>query len=182
MRSSARITEGGVTWLLQTADDPFFARHGFDVAAGPSWTHNELDLPFVLTFPKPAHVVPEQQSQREFSLNASAAKYWPLRESSAAWARFAGSSTRITGTANGNAFPAQRWNVGDALAGVAHDFNRELGESTQSRTRLELGLGYRVDRLSGRNLRNSSGPEAEIGVAYRNRFGILRVTGSYISR
>lgn len=182
IRSSVRVTETGLTWLLQTADDPYFARHGFDAAAGPSWTRNEIDLPFVLTFPKPAHVVPGQQSQREFSLNASAAKFWPLRESSAAWARFVGSSTRITGTANGNPFPAQRWNVGDALVGVAHDFNREMGESTQSRTRLELGLGYHVDRLSGSGLLNRSGAEAEIGVAYRNRFGILHVTASYISR
>src|SRR4051794_25166453 len=80
IRSFTRITDFGVTWLLQTADDPFFARHGFDAAAGPSWTRNELDLPFVLTFPKPPHVVPGQQSQRLFAWNASAAKFWPLRE------------------------------------------------------------------------------------------------------
>ncbi|HYU23736.1 MAG TPA: POTRA domain-containing protein, partial [Thermoanaerobaculia bacterium] len=76
VRSFTRVTDYGVAWLLQTADDPYFARHGFDAGAGSSWVRNELDLPFVLTFPKPPHVVPGRQSQRELVLSANAAKYW----------------------------------------------------------------------------------------------------------
>src|SRR5206468_10809341 len=26
-----------VNWLYESSDDPYFARHGFDVAAGPQW-------------------------------------------------------------------------------------------------------------------------------------------------
>jgi hypothetical protein len=181
IRSFARITDLGVIWLLQTADDPLFARHGLDLAAGPSWQRDDLDLPFVLTFPKPPHVVPGQQNQRLFSWNASAAKFWPLREASAAWGRFDATTTRITGTANGVPFPASRQDLGDLLLGVAHDFGRELGESGQSRTRVELGLGYHLDRVSGRNASTRSGAEVEIGCAYRNRFGIAHVTVSLVA-
>src|SRR5205823_12206860 len=122
---------------------------------------------------------PGQQNQRLFSWNASAAKFWPLREASVAWGRFDATTTRITGTANGVPFPAARQNLGDVLAGVAHDFGRALGESGQSRTRVEVGLGYHLDRISGRNTSTRSGAEVEIGCAYRHRFGIAHVTVSF---
>ena len=180
LRSFSRVTDYGVAWLLQTADDPYFARTGFDAGAGPSWVRNELDLPFVLTFPKPPHVVPGRQSQRELVLSANAAKYWPLRQASTAWARVAMATTRVTGTANGVAFPNARQNAGDFLVGLAHDFNREIGESGQRRWRFEAGAGYHLDRLSGRNVRPRSGTELEIGTAYRNRFGLFHLTFGYV--
>ena len=180
VRSFTRVTDYGVAWLLQTADDPYFARNGFDAGAGSSWVRNELDLPFVLTFPKPPHVVPGRQSQRELVLSANAAKYWPLRQASAAWGRFVATTTRVTGTANGVPFAPGRLNEGDFLAGLAHDFNREIGESSQSRWRVESSIGYHLDRLSGRNASSRSGPELEIGAAYRNRFGLFHVTVGYV--
>jgi outer membrane protein assembly factor BamA len=182
IESSARSTNAGLAWLLQTADDPYFARSGFDAAFGPSWLREELDLPFVLTSTKPPTVVPGRQSQRHFLLNASAAKYWPLRTASAAWGRFDATTTRITGTANGAPFPAARQNLGDLLFGLAHDFNRELGQSSQSRWRVEMGAGYHLDRIAQRTVQSNSGPELEIGAAYRNRFGLFRATIGYVAR
>jgi len=182
IRSSSRITDYALTWLLQTTNDPYFARDGFDLRAGPAWERDKLELPFVLTFPKPAHVIEDKTSQRHLLFIAGGAKYWPLRESSAAWVRADATTRRVTGTTNGNAFPAQRQNVGDVLVGLAHDFNRELGESGQSRTRLEFGLGYHVDRIRPGSTRDNTGPEVEIGYAYRNRFGLVHITVSFVSR
>jgi|GEM_PF-3528191 len=182
VESSSRVTNAGLAWLLQTTDDPYFARNGFDAAFGPSWERQKLDLPFVLTFPAPPHVVPGKQDQRHFSLNASAAKYWPLRTASAAWGRFDATTTRITGVANGVPFPAARQDLGDVLFGLAHDVNREMGESTQSRWRFEMGIGYHLDRVEQRAVSLNSGPEAEIGTAYRNRFGVFHMTFSFVAR
>jgi outer membrane protein assembly factor BamA len=182
IESSSRVTNAGLAWLLQTADDPYFARSGFDAGFGPSWEREALDLPFVLTFPAPPHVIPGKQNQRHFSLNASAAKYWPLRTASAAWGRFDATTTRITGTANGTPFPAARQNLGDLLFGLAHDVNREMAEGSQSRWRFEMGVGYHLDRIEQRTVQTRSGPELEIGTAYRNRFGLLHMTISYVPR
>jgi outer membrane protein assembly factor BamA len=177
-----RRSSVALTWLRQTTDDPYFARRGFDAGAGPEWQRWDIDEAFLLTFPRPPHLQPEKQKQRYIIFNADAAKYWPLRQASAAFARFDGFTKRINEVVNGNKPPAIRWNQGDLLFGVAHDFNRELGEDTQRRWRLEAGIGYHYEKIDQVDPRNNSGAQLEIGTAYRNRFGLVHLSLSYVAR
>jgi outer membrane protein assembly factor BamA len=179
---SFRRSSVALTWLHQTTDDPYFARRGFDASAGPEWQRWDIDEAFLLTFPPPAHLSPNKQKQRYVIVNAGAAKYWPLRQASAAFARFDGFTEHVNEVVNGNKRPAIRWNQGDLLLGVAHDFNRELGESTQRRWRLEAGIGYHYEKINQVDPRDNSGAQVEIGTAYRNRFGLVHLSLSYVAR
>jgi hypothetical protein len=180
VEKSVRITDVALNWLWQTADDPFFARKGLDVAAGPSWQRAHFHIPFFLTAP-PAHVVVSDQRTRVVALGATAIRFWPLRESSAAWGRLSASTSRSSGTFNDVALTDSRVVVGDVLAGLAHNFDHDLGRSGMSRQRVELGIGYHYDRTTSGPRRTSlHGYEYDVGYAFRYRYGLIHITGSYV--
>lgn len=190
----ARYSRGGdktdnqsiaaVEWLWQRTDDPYFAQTGFSVTAGPQWERIRIINDFLLG---PARVpVHSDTKLKGTGFGLAAEKYWPLRESSAAWANVTGTHFNENQSNNGIAFPTERHDFGDAAVGLAHNFDSSRNNPLdQHRLRVELGAGYHRDHTTygraGSIPFDRSGPEVVAGMAYRNRYGIFRLAVRWVN-
>jgi hypothetical protein len=167
-----------VEWLLERTDDPFFARSGESVVAGPQWTNQDLHL----VFGSVTHPLFADEQSEDHGWNVAIAKYWPLAERSALWARATGTLVHedlsVTGSSTNHV--AKRNSVGDGMFGVAHNFGRALGGADERRGRFEAGIGWHQERNETGVFRQAqSGAEVSAGFAYRSLWGVVRVSISY---
>ena len=179
--SSDRSTVVAAHWLFETTDDPYFTRRGVAIAAGPQWQK----LHFVGDFnpgTKFFFHVDDRTDSRGFDMTA--AKYWPMAQHSAYWARANASLFNDTGVNNGRDSTPVHERRGDFILGVAHDFDGGRGGGDEFRRgRVELGLGYHHDRTSSRfNATERSGPEVFAGFAYRSHAGVVHFGVGYVAR
>lgn len=178
-----------VEWLWQRTDDPYFARTGFSVTAGPQWERVRIITDYNLGSSGPGHVPTIVHSDTKIKgtgFGLVAERYWPLGESSAAWANASGTHFSETQTNNGRSLASNRHDLGDAAVGVAHNFDASRNNPLdQHRLRVELGAGYHRDHTSygspGSVPFDRSGPEVVAGIAYRNRYGIFRLAVRWVS-
>jgi hypothetical protein len=167
-------------WLYETSDDPFFARRGLDVAAGPQWQKLFFEADYNVGRPIFFHV---EDIIRSRGFAASAAKYWPWAEHSALWAQAGGSAFLDQQTNNGRRLNDTHRQFGDLTFGVAHNFDGWRGGDSFRRLRLEVGAGYHLDRTRTGSFTEDfrSGPELFTGLAYRSRVGVVRIGVSYVN-
>ena len=167
-------------WVYETNDDPYYARRGMSLAAGPQWERIGTEADYVLIH-TPVHQVYRASGH---GIAVSAAKYWPWAEHSALWARASESTIDDKRSINGDARPDERRKLGDALIGIAHNFDGGRGPDAFHRLRLELGAGYHQDRQTVAGFTDDlrSGPAAFFAIAYRSRMGVVRLGITAISK
>ena len=166
-------------WLYQTIDDPFFARRGVDLAAGPQWQKFHAVYDFNVGTPHFFHV----EYRNDYNgVVGSAAKYWPVADHSTLWARLAGQYITESGTTNGVKNVDSHDQIGDLTVGAAHNFDHWRDSDAFHRLRAEIGVGYHRDRSSTVfHATDRSGAEVFTGVAYRSRYGVIHIGLSYVS-
>jgi hypothetical protein len=168
-------------WVYETHDDPYYARRGMSIAAGPQWERLHTEANYVIGRPPtPIHI---EYNARGTGFAASAAKYWPLAEHSAYWALVNGSTFTDVRRENGRDLNDERRQLGDAMLGIAHNFDGWRGGDSFHRLRLELGVGYHLDRerIGPFTEDRRSGPALFAGVAYRSRVGLVHLGVSVVS-
>jgi len=104
-------------WLIETSDDPYFARRGFSVAAGPQWEKTR----FITDFNHGTLHVDDILKQSGFGVRGE--KYWPLAEHGAYWARGNAIYIDQTSTNNGIKGRPSQVQLGDLLGGVGWNFD-----------------------------------------------------------
>jgi hypothetical protein len=169
-----------VEWLLETTDDPYFARRGLSLAAGPQ----RQTFHFAATFNSPPHVLIVDDNDKSRGFVASAEKFWPVAAHAALWARANGSALTHSPTNNGVKGSDTDSQLGDALIGVAQNF--DVWRATEAdgfhRLRLELGVGYHRDRQKHKfSTEDRSGGELFVNVTHRSRYGVFRLGVSFVS-
>lgn len=166
-------------WLFETSDDPYFARRGFEIAAGPYWQRFESERT-IGSRNNPIHIETEIDSK---GINAEGAMYRPLRKTSAAWLRGNVAILEDTGTTNGRERVPQKQRRGDAYIGLAHNFDGGRADETRFfRTRVELGVGYHLERYTQGDFTSDERSGAALfgGVTYRSRRGTFSLGVSYV--
>jgi hypothetical protein len=169
-----------VEWLLDTTDDPYFARRGVSLAAGPQWQK----FHFAATFNSPPHVLVVDDNLKSSGFVAAAEKFWPVATHSALWARANGSALTDSPTSNGVKGPDTHRQLGDVLIGVAQNFDAWRGTEGDGfhRLRVELGVGYHRDRQKHTfSTEDRSGGELFVNIAHRSRYGVFRLGVSFVS-
>jgi len=162
-------------WLIERNDDPYFARQGFSVAAGPEWEKTR----FITDFGK--QHVDDTGDNRRFVVKGE--KYWPLAEHGAYWARVNATYLDEQTTNNGRKGNPIQLQLGDVLGGVAWNFDqwRTTGDWFD-RVRPELGAGYHRDRQrQAAFAEDRSGLELFVSAAFRTRLGIFRLSLSRVN-
>ena len=162
-------------WLLERSDDPYFARRGFSVVAGPQWEKQHL----VNDFGK--FHLDDHLSTPGFT--ARGEKYRPFAEHGAYWGRANATYLSQTVTSNGVKGKPVHIQLGDVLGGVGWNFDqsRTAGDYFD-RIRVELGGGYHRERTSGHGfVEDRSGAEIFFSAALRARGGFFRLSLSRVN-
>lgn len=166
-------------WMYETTDDPYFARQGLDVVAGPQFQRLESDRVFNRGTPREFRVDSTLNSRGLF---ASAAKYWPRGTLSTWFVRGNALAARDTGEVNGNERIPSNRRSGDVLLGAARNFDGRRGEPGFFRVRLELALGYHLDtNKQGDFTQDRGGPQVFASVTYRSNVGVIRIGLGYVT-
>ena len=103
---------------------------------------------------------------------------------SALWARANGSALTDSPTSNGVKGPDTHRQLGDALIGVAQNFDAWRGTESDGfhRLRVELGVGYHRDRQKHSfSTEDRSRGELFVNVTHRSRYGVFRLGVSFVS-
>jgi hypothetical protein len=166
-------------WMYETSDDPYFGRRGLDISGGPQWQKlhvlNDFNVGTKFEFHDDTTI-----NSRGFA--GAVAQYWPWAAHSAVWARATATLLNETGTSNGRKLPLSRGRRGDFIAGIAHNFDGGRSPAAFRRVRLELGVGYHLDRSSTAVFSSDrSGASLFGGIAYRSRAGVVRLGVSYVN-
>ena len=179
-------------WLLETIDDPYFARRGVSIAVGPQREKIRNVEDFVLTTPKPGGGVVRtpvhiDDTIRGNGAGVDASKFWPRGEHAALWGRVNGTyfseselqKQSLTGTHTSTT----RRELGDALAGVAYNFDHWRTDSDEfDRKRIEFGAGYHRDWSKTRGFASDrSGPQLFASATYRNRWVLFRLSVFWVN-
>ncbi|HEY2322050.1 MAG TPA: hypothetical protein VGJ82_04215 [Thermoanaerobaculia bacterium] len=179
-------------WLLETIDDPYFARRGVSVAIGPQREKLRHVEDFVLTTPKPGGGVIRtpvhiDDTTRGNGVGVDASKYWPRAEHAALWARLNGTYFAERGLEKepplGTHTSSTRRELGDLFGGVAYNFDHWRTDSDEfDRKRLEFGAGYHRDWSKSNGFAfERSGPELFASGTYRNRYVNFRVSVFWVN-
>jgi len=158
-------------WLMEKTDDPYLARQGFSIAAGPQWEKTR----FVADFNQGKLHVDDTVNNHGFVVRGE--KYWPFADHGAYWGRGNATYFNESSTNNGIKGIPLHLQLGDVLGGAAWNFDRwrTTGEWFQ-RVRVELGGGYHRERMSqGAYVKDRSGAEVFVSVALRTRVGLFRL-------
>jgi hypothetical protein len=168
-------------WIYETNDDPWYARRGMSIAAGPQWERLFTEAEY--TVGRPPTLIEQRYRANGRGFALSAAKYWPLAEHSALFARAAESIMNDERTINGNRLDDEHRRLGDFTIGLAHNFDGWRSADAFHRLRLELGAGYHQDRQrTGAFVYDErSGAALFVGVAYRSRYGLVHLGLSAVS-
>ena len=160
-------------WVYETNDDPYYARRGTSIAAGPQWERLFTEADYIIN-KTPIHQE-YHASGRGFIV--SAAKYWPWAEHSALWARASESTFDDKRTLNEVRLNNESRQLGDLMIGIAHNFDGWRGGDDFHRLRLELGAGYHQDhnRVGAETDDRRSGAAVFVGAAYRSRVGVVHL-------
>jgi hypothetical protein len=179
-------------WLLETIDDPYFARRGVSIAVGPQREKIRNVEDFVLTTPKPGGGVVRtpvhiDDTIRGNGAGVDASKFWPRGEHAGLWGRVNGTyfseselqKQSLTGTHTSTT----RRELGDALAGVAYNFDHWRTDSDEfDRKRIEFGAGYHRDWSKTRGFASDrSGPQLFASTTYRNRWVLFRLSVFWVN-
>ena len=177
-RSGKKNNSDGIAtlqWLIEKTDDPYLARTGFSIAAGPQWEK----LHIVNDFGK-LHF---DDQLRSTGFTVRGEKYWPFAEHGAYWGRANASYLHETVTSNGIKGNATQVQLGDVLGGAGWNFDRWRTTGDYfDRVRLELGAGYHRDwQKQSSFVQDRSGAELYFSVALRARGGIFRLSLSRVN-
>jgi hypothetical protein len=184
-------TTATADWILDRADDPYFARHGLTVAVGPEWSKQRFINDFNVGTRFYFH---DDYAINRKGLAETALDYRPVAEHSAAWAKVALSRFDESDIHNGAKLPTQHENNAELLIGLAHNFDSGVGGGGFRRTRVEAGGGYwlkdrhsyAVALINGQQQtisfrENDRGFEGYAGVAYRSEWGVIHFSMSYVA-
>lgn len=165
-------TNAAVSWVLDTTDDPYFARKGLQLTAGPTWAHNTSTFPVIGV--GGILIRTETRTTDIIGVRGTAAYYRPIAESLVGWGRAEVTNTEseagsIVGFPD---IPNATENFAQVTAG--------LGQNFGDRARWELGLGgeWRTfeQGLSDSTRNNVVG---FVGYAARHRWGVFRLNFTY---
>jgi len=180
--SADTSTFASTEWLSDRTDDPFFARRGLLVSAGPEWSRQRSVHDFNVGTRFFFH---DDTTIDRKGVGAMAEQFRPLAQHSAIWGSAAVSRFDESRVHNGVKVPGVRESNAELLVGLAHNFDSGAGGGDLSRrARIEGGVGYRLqDRQSGAPgfRQKDRGIEAKAGFAYRSRWGTLHFTASYVA-
>lgn len=169
-------------WLSDRTDDPYFARRGLLVSAGPEWSRQRSIHDFNVGTRFFFH---DDTTIDRKGVGAMAEQFRPLAQHSAIWGSAALSRFDESRLHNGAKLPGIHESNAELLVGLAHNFDSGAGGGDLSRrARIEGGVGYRLqDRQSsapGFRMKDR-GIEAKAGSAYRSRWGTFHFTASYVA-
>lgn len=171
----------GADWLLDRTDDPYFARHGLMLSAGPQWTKQRFIIDIISGRFNEFHLHSDQTIDRK-GLSATAEQFRPLAQHSALWSRVTASRFDESGVYNGQSTPKVNETNGDFLIGLAHNFDRSSGGNMFNRGRVEIGAGYRFqNRDQTIHSFRDNGFEVNAGFAYRSAWGVVHLSMSYVA-
>ena len=179
-RSGDKTDSDGIAtlqWLNERTDDPYFARRGFLVAAGPQWEKTR----FVADFNNGKLHIDDTLDRPGFGVRGE--KYWPFADQGAYWGRLNATYVNEKPTSNGVKGPASHQQLGDVLGGAAWNFDRwrTTGEWFD-RVRVELGAGYHREQIRhSTSVEDRSGAELFLSVALRTRVGLFRLSLSRVN-
>lgn len=181
-QNSDSPTFASADWLLDRTDDPYFARHGLMLSAGPQWTKQRFVTDIISGRFNEFHLHSDQTIDRK-GLSATAGNFRPLAQHSVLWSRVTVSRFDESGVYNGQSTPKVNETNGDFLIGLAHNFDSGTGGGDMfNRGRVELGAGYRFQSRDStvHNFRDK-GFEGNVGFAYRSEWGVIHLSMSYIA-
>lgn len=177
-------------WTYDTTEDPFFARRGLLITAGPSWSRSESDVDTLsVTFPGLQFVFGTLSTDTTSrSLSVDAGKLWTIGSRGAIFSGLSGAVTRThSKTSFGNSLALgvdSRFQTrsGSATLGYAHNlFDR--ARATAMRQRIELAATYsRTDLENVAPFEPSDTTVTTVDLAYilRPQFATVRLHLSYV--
>ena len=179
-------------WLLETIDDPYFARRGVSVAVGPQREKLRHVEDFVLTTPKPGGGVVRTPVHLDDTLRGNGAgvdvsKFWPRAEHAALWGRVNGTYFSESDLEKepplGVHTSTTRRELGDVLGGVAYNFDHWRTVNDEfDRKRIEFGAGYHRDWSKTNGFAfDRSGPELFASTTFRNHWVTFRVSVYWVN-
>lgn len=164
-------TSAQVSWVRDTTDDPYFARRGTQLSAGPTWRRNSSTFP---VFSGGTVIRLDRRTTETTGVLGTAAYYRPITQSLIGWGR--GEISHSESEANSIAGSPNIPNATENEAQVTVGLGRNFGD----RGRWELGLGGEW-RTFEQGLSDSSrtGAVAFAGATTRTRWGVFRLKFTY---
>lgn len=164
-------TSAEVLWVLDRRDDPYFARRGLQLRAGPTWRRNSSSFP---VFSGRTLLRMETRTTDLTGALGAAAYYRPIAESLVGWGRaeFSHSTSEANSIAGSPNVPDGTENEAQATVG--------LGQNFGDRGRWELGVGGEWRTFEQGPFDSSrSNAVAFAGYTARHRWGVFRMTFTY---
>ena len=167
-------------WVMDRTDDPYFARRGLMLVAGPQRTKQRFINDFNVGTRFYFH---SDQTITRNGLSASAENFRPLAKHSTLWGSVLVSRFDESNLLNGKKLPKVNETNADLLIGLAHNFDGGTGGGDLfNRARVEVGAGYRLQNRDYQAYKqHDKGFEANGGVAYRSEWGVIHLSISYVA-
>ncbi|HJQ36503.1 MAG TPA: hypothetical protein VKB93_05145 [Thermoanaerobaculia bacterium] len=190
LHASATQQNVDLRWTYDTTGDPFFARRGLTIAAGPSWSHSDNESEtFALRFPSFTFGIETFRTESTSkSLSAEARKLWSVGPRGAIFSGVRGAIDRSRVKSSfGDRFALgvdSRYEArsGAITLGYAHNlFDR--ARATAMRQRIELGATYSRTELEDVFTFEPYNPSVTtVSAAYllRPQFATIRLSLSYV--
>ena len=176
LTDSDSFTFAALRWWYETIDDPFFATRGVQISAGPTWAQSEF------TFER--YDVAEVDDTASTTLTTES---YGLALDASGYRRLFGRTVgfvRLGGNGTKNQQSEGETLSGSAGAGLAFDFHSQADNVLRPfKARLEIGAAYRNTQISQPNLPEISVSDTAVEAAFvlRHRWGMVRLTGTYIN-
>jgi hypothetical protein len=190
LEASATQQNVDLRWTYDTTDDPFFARRGLTIAAGPSWSRSDSEFDsLTLTFPSLVFGVERSRTESmSRSLSAEARKLWSIGARGAIFSGVRGAIDRShVKSSFGDRFALgvdtrYESKSGVITLGYAHNlFDR--ARATAMRQRIELGAAYsrsEIENVFAFEPYNPSVTTVTAAYLLRPQFATIRLSLSYV--
>lgn len=174
-------------WTWDTSNDPYFARHGATVSAGPSWSDQQSRFDSgVITFPpgSPGTILTHRSDVHALSLGVNARKYWATGNRGAFFSGLAAERIYADHDVEQLGMPRQRYDTDSntlaVTAGYAHNLF-DWNARPDTRQRLELGATYNRYSLDQPFFTGITTDSTSLNAAYvlRRNFATVRLNVSY---
>jgi hypothetical protein len=182
LTNSDSVASADLRWWYESNDDPLFATRGISVAFGPRYAHTELDEQ---TFDETEEeVVTATEQFNLWGLRLDASAYRRLFGRNVGFLRLSGEGDRIDQVEDEDEaeIPNVDRRFGQASIGLAHDFHSyDPNVLRPFRIRLEGSVGYStlMTRPEGGASVRTNQKFGTLGFIFRNRFGSVRLAGTY---
>lgn len=187
IETDAEMTELELLWTYDTTEDPFFARRGTKVSAGPSWT--ELDSTFdegaILMPPLDVIGYGSRTNAETAAVSVEARTFHPIRTRSTLFAGLDANIGQTDYEQRIEGSPTLFSNVDRRLyrvsAGFGHNFFDWSSPVKDGRHRIEIALAATRERYYDGLFRDQNDEVSlSAGYVFRKRFGTVRVNLIYV--